>query len=33
MVNLLVYSTSKHEMLSFIDAFLGYNQIKMYDAN
>ena len=28
-IDTLVDSTTKHELLSFIDAFLGYNQIKM----
>ena len=28
-VDTLVDSTTKHELLSFMDAFLGYNQIKM----
>ena len=28
-IDTLVDSTAKHELLSFMDAFLGYNQIKM----
>ena len=28
-IDTLVDSTARHELLSFIDAFLGYNQIKM----
>ena len=28
-IDTLVDSTTRHELLSFIDAFLGYNQIKM----
>ena len=28
-IDTLVGSTARHELLSFIDAFLGYNQIKM----
>jgi hypothetical protein len=31
-MDLLVDSTSGHELLSFMDAFLGYNQIHMDDA-
>ena len=29
LIDTLVDSTTKHELLSFMDAFLGYNQIKM----
>ena len=29
----LVDSTAKHQLLSFMDAFSGYNQIKMKEAN
>ncbi|GFS37212.1 hypothetical protein Acr_00g0050680 [Actinidia rufa] len=29
-IDLIVYATSKHELLSFMDAFSGYHQIKMY---
>ena len=28
-VNVLVNSTAQHQLLSFMDAFSGYNQIKM----
>ena len=28
-IDTLVDSTARHELLSFVDAFLGYNQIKM----
>ena len=28
-INTLVDSTARHELLSFMDAFSGYNQIKM----
>ena len=28
-IDTLVDSTARHELLSFMDAFLGYNQIKM----
>ena len=28
-VDVLVNSTAQHQLLSFMDAFLGYNQIKM----
>ena len=28
-VNVLVDSTAQHQLLSFIDTFLGYNQIRM----
>ena len=28
-VNVLVNFTTQHQLLSFMDAFLGYNQIKM----
>ena len=30
-IDLLVDSTSGHELLSFMDAFLGYNQISMHE--
>ena len=29
LIDTLVDSTARHELLNFIDAFLGYNQIKM----
>lgn len=29
-IDLIVDATSKHELLSFMDAFSGYHQIKMY---
>jgi hypothetical protein len=29
-IDLLVDSTSRHELLSFMDAFFGYNKIRMY---
>ena len=32
-VNVLVNSTAQHQLLSFMDAFSGYNQIKMDEAN
>ena len=32
-VDVLVDSTAQHQLLSFMDAFLGYNQIKMDEAN
>ena len=32
-VNVLVDSTAQHQLLSFMDAFLGYNQIKMNEAD
>ena len=32
-IDTLVDSTARHQLLSFIDAFLGYNQIKMEEAN
>ena len=28
-INQLMYSTARHKLLTFMDAFLGYNQIKM----
>ena len=28
-IDTMVNSTARHELLSFMDAFLGYNQIKM----
>ena len=30
-VNVLVNSTARHQLLSFMDAFLGYNQIQMHE--
>ena len=30
-VDVLVDSTTRHQLLSFMDAFLGYNQIRMYE--
>ncbi|XP_043696656.1 uncharacterized protein K02A2.6-like [Telopea speciosissima] len=30
-IDLLIYATAGHEMLSFMDAYSGYNQIKMYE--
>ena len=32
-IDTLVDSTAKHKLLSFMDAFSGYNQIKMNEAN
>lgn len=32
-INQLVDATARHKMLSFIDTFSGYNQIKMYEAD
>ena len=32
-IDTLVDSTTKHQLLSFMDAFSGYNQIKMEEAN
>ena len=32
-IDQLVYSTAGHQLLSFMDAFLGYNQIKMDEAD
>jgi len=32
-IDTLVDSTARHQLLSFMDAFLGYNQIKMEEAN
>ena len=32
-VDVLVDSTAQHHLLSFMDAFSGYNQIKMDEAN
>ena len=32
-VNIQVDSTAQHQLLSFMDAFSGYNQIKMDEAN
>ena len=32
-VDILVDSTTKHQLLSFMDAFFGYNQIKLDEAD
>jgi len=32
-VDILVDSTAQHQLLSFIDAFLGYNQLRMDEAD
>ena len=32
-IDTLVDSTTRHQLLSFMDAFLGYNQIKMKEAD
>ena len=32
-IDTLVDSTARHQLLSFMDAFLGYNQIKMKEAD
>ena len=32
-INTLVDSTARHQLLSFMDAFSGYNQIKLNEAN
>ena len=32
-VDVLVDSTAQHQLLSFMDAFSGYNQIRMDEAN
>ena len=32
-IDTLVDSTARHQLLSFMDAFLGHNQIKMEEAN
>ena len=32
-IDTLVDSITRHQLLSFMDAFLGYNQIKMEEAN
>ena len=32
-IDTLVDSTTRHQFLSFMDAFSGYNQIKMEEAN
>ena len=32
-VDVLVYSTAQHQLLSFVDAFSSYNQIKMDEAD
>ena len=32
-VNILVDSTARHQLLSFMDAFFGYNQIKLDEAD
>ena len=31
-VDVLVDSTARHQLLSFMDAFSGYNQIRMHEA-
>ena len=33
LVNILVDSTAQHQLLSFMDAFLGYNQIKLVETD
>ena len=33
LVNVLVDSTAQHQLLSFMDTFLGYNQIRMDEAD
>jgi len=30
-IDLLVYSTSRNQLLSFLDAYSGYNQIAIYE--
>ena len=32
-VDVLIDSTVRHQLLSFMDAFLGYNQIRMHEAD
>ena len=32
-VDILVDSTAQHQLLSFMDAFLSYNQIRMHEAD
>ena len=32
-IDILVDSTARHQLLSFMDAFFGYNQIKLNEAN
>ena len=32
-VDVLVDSTARHQLLSFMDAFSGYNQIRMYETD
>ena len=32
-INVLVDSTTRHQSLSFMDVFFGYNQIKLAEAN
>jgi len=32
-IDQLVDSTTRHQLLTFIDAFSGYNQVKMDEAN
>ena len=32
-IDILVDSTARHHLLSFVDAFLGYNHIKMEEAD
>ena len=33
LIDVLIDSTVKHQLLSFMDAFSGYNQIKLDKAN
>ena len=33
LINILVDSTTRHQLLSFMDAFSGYNQIKLDEAD
>lgn len=32
-INLLMDSTARHQLLSYVDAFSGYNQIKLEKSN
>ena len=32
-INILVDSTTRHQLLSFMDAFSGYNQVKLDEAD
>jgi hypothetical protein len=32
-IDLLIDSTSRHELLSFMDTFLGYNQISLHESD